>query len=116
MGDVEPVRGHAVSAQRNVLWLLAGQLVADTGIGQPEVVTRLALQPHLLDRRNLSVAGRRLELERRGDILEHGKHVPGWGLILASLGILEVQLVSELARLVEVTQELVLRAAVGQRL
>ena len=116
MGDVEPVRGQAVSAQRNVLWLLAGQLVADTGIGQPEVVARLAVQPHLLDRRNLSVAGRRLELERRGDILEHGEHVPGWGLILASLGILEVQLVSELARLVEVTQELVLRAAVGQRL
>ena len=116
MGNSELVGGQAVGGEGNILRLLAGQLVADAGIGQPKVVAHHALQPHLLDGRHLGVPRGRLKLQRRGGVLEHVENIQGREAVRALVGILKVQLVTELARLAEVAQELKLRTTIGELL
>ena len=116
MGNSELVGGQAVGGEGNILRLLAGQLVADAGIGQPKVVAHHALQPHLLDGRHLDVTGGRLKLQRRGGVLEHVENIQGREAVRALVGILKMQLVTELARLAEVAQELKLRTTIGELL
>ena len=116
MGNSELVGGQAVGGEGNILRLLAGQLVADAGIGQPKVVAHHALQPHLLDGRHLDITRGRLKLQRRGGVLEHVENIQGREAVRALVGILKVQLVTELARLAEVAQELKLRTTIGELL
>ena len=116
VGDVEFVRRQTVDGERNVPRLLAGQLIADADIDQPEVVARHALQTHLLDGRHLGITGGSVEFQRRGGVLEHVENVPGREAIRAPLGVLEVQLVAKLARLIKVAKNLKLRAAGGELL
>ncbi len=116
MGNSELVGGQVGGGEGKILRFLAGQLVADAGIGQPKVVAHHALQSHLLDGRHLGITRGRLKLQRRGGVLEHVENIQGRETVRALVGILKVQLVTKLAGLVEVTQELKLRTTIGQLL